>query len=457
MCICLTCTESMRWSSCWIAFTWKPEEVRKTLEVLRPRDWKCAEKIGEDDILKHDVEIYTLLRLIRAALHPDAGQTVELDAECDVEKLASIIVRQSLVTLVYPVIKRQTADGWQPTREKLKPVYEQEIHKGLVQEYEIQTLLDDMEKDGIDCLPMKGWIMRNYYPDPLMRSMCDLDVLLREMDSEKMRQWMEARKYTFENDVYLVHDEYMKPPYMCVELHRYLIDPEIVTKQILTWVNQLQENIWNTQLLIKDKQHIYQLGNEDFYIYYLLHLYKHFMSTGAGIRPIIDMYMLSQKEKNLDVDYITRQLELLDLEMFAHSIENFSKTCFDRDSLVDDIEPIILEYLLSSGVHGDQKTQQMTKFVRENRNSLQKSILSRQIKRCFPVLQIMQKQYPVLYSYPWLLPVFWGVRAVHIARFERQKIKHFNDNTKGVLQHRQESSYKYDLIKQAFELLGIRK
>ena len=166
--------------------------------------------------MKHDVEIYTLLRLIRAALHPDADQTVELDAECDAEKLAGVIVRQSLVTLVYPVIERQTADGWQPVREKLKPVYEQKIHKGLVQEYEIQTLLDDLEKDGIDCLPMKGWIMRNYYPDPLMRSMGDLDVLLKDMDSEKMQKWLEARGYILKNNTHPVHDEYIKPPlYVC--------------------------------------------------------------------------------------------------------------------------------------------------------------------------------------------------------------------------------------------------
>ena len=142
----------------------------------------------EDDMLNHDVESNILLRLIRAALRSDADQTVELDAECDAEKLADIIVRQSLVTLVYPVIERQTAASWQLAREKLKPVYDRELHKGMVQEYEIQTLLDDMERDGIDCLPMKGWIMRNYYPNPLMRSMGDLDVLLKDMDSEKMQK-----------------------------------------------------------------------------------------------------------------------------------------------------------------------------------------------------------------------------------------------------------------------------
>ena len=152
-----------------------------------------------------------MLCLIRKALHPDDEQTVQLDAGCDAEKLEAMIKRQSLVTMVYPVIMRQADDAWRPLKERLRPVYDREIHKGMVQEYEIQSLLDDMEKDGIDCLPMKGWIMRNYYPDPLMRSMADFDVLLKEMDSQRMQKWMEARGYAPDHIEQSVHDTYRKP------------------------------------------------------------------------------------------------------------------------------------------------------------------------------------------------------------------------------------------------------
>ena len=48
-----------------------------------------------------------MLCLIRKALHPDDEQTVQLDAGCDAEKLEAMIKRQSLVTMVYPVIMRQ--------------------------------------------------------------------------------------------------------------------------------------------------------------------------------------------------------------------------------------------------------------------------------------------------------------------------------------------------------------
>ena len=85
-----------------------------------------------------------MLCLIRKALHPDDEQTVQLDAGCDAEKLEAMIKRQSLVTMVYPVIMRQADDAWRPLKERLRPVYDREIHKGMVQEYEIQSLLYDM-------------------------------------------------------------------------------------------------------------------------------------------------------------------------------------------------------------------------------------------------------------------------------------------------------------------------
>ena len=403
-------------SSCWTAFTWKPEEVRKTLEALRPRNWKCAAKIGEDDILKHDVEIYTLLRLIRAALHPDADQTVELDAECDVEKLAGIIVRQSLVTLVYPVIKRQTADGWQPAREKLKPVYEQEIHKGLVQEYEIQTLLDDLEKDGIDCLPMKGWIMRNYYPDPLMRSMCDLDVLLREMDSEKMRQWMEARGYAPEHIEQDVHDTYIKPPYMNIELHRRLMNETRLRQQHTDWRENWLASLWRQEYLLEGKKHIYRFSDEDFLVHHLLHFYKHFTESGVGVRPLADLYLFLQaKRQILQWEYLESQLDALHILTFSKRMMRLASQCFE-DGELDSSACLVVEYMTRTGIYGDRVTME-TSYLLRGENKVRGFF-----GRCFLPITAMKNIYPRLHRAPWLLPFYWAARIGRIVFLEPYKL-----------------------------------
>ena len=372
--------------------------------------------------MKHDVEIYTLLRLIRAALHPDADQTVELDAGCNAEKLASIIARQSLVTLVYPVIARQTADGWQPAREKLKPVYEQEIHKGLVQEYEIQTLLDDLEKDGIDCLPMKGWIMRNYYPDPLMRSMCDLDVLLREMDSEKMRQWMEVRGYEAVRSKQTFHDEYIKPPYMYVELHHELIDKFNLQPPEIAWLDRMTPSFWQDSALVDGKKHEYQLSDELFYIHHISHFYKHFTRMGVGIRPVIDLYfLLTQKGDTLDWNYIDKQLKELHLYDFSEKMKMISWACFRENQPLDEQTMLVVRYLTGSGLYGDQLIRESLSIANDQYGS--KNVAVRMLKRCFLPLERMKDQYSCLYRYPILLPVCWLRRIARIVFLQNKKLR----------------------------------
>ena len=97
-------------------------------------------------------ETELLLQLMRAALcRPDSALDW-LDG-CSAPALAEQIEEQSLVTMLYPTIRGQAGGAWEALAARLKPVYDRELHRGLMQEYEIGALLDDLERDGIDCLP----------------------------------------------------------------------------------------------------------------------------------------------------------------------------------------------------------------------------------------------------------------------------------------------------------------
>lgn len=409
-------------------------------------------------MLNHEKETDVLLSLVRVALRPNSDQTVDLSSECDPQKLAAMIVRQSLVTMVYPVILRQTEDCWTAIKESLRPVYDHAIHKGLVQEYEFQSLLDDMEKDGIDCLPMKGWIMRNYYPDPLMRSMGDLDVLIKDMDSPKMQEWMETRKYDLENNTHPVHDEYQKLPYAFVELHRKLIDVNYMLKIQVEWGEQLLKQIWHKRNLVRGSGHIYSLQDEDFYIYHLLHFYKHFMYAGSGIRPLVDIYIfLKKKEKSLDRVYLQRQLKILKLSTFAEKMEQLAVACFDRQALqhgmnVEDIRRVT-GYLTGTSTYGDEVTFKLASVVRQGTGSFKRDILSSRIKKCFPPRQILQERYPKLQNYPWMLPFYWILRAVRIIFLERYKVYEMGKKTEELVKNTELDTYRE--IENIFRLIGI--
>ena len=49
-----------------------------------------------------------------------------------------------------------------------------------IQHFEISALMDSLEFHKIEYMPLKGWLMKNYYPYPNMRTMCDVDILVNQ-------------------------------------------------------------------------------------------------------------------------------------------------------------------------------------------------------------------------------------------------------------------------------------
>lgn len=401
-----------------------------------------------------ETESEMLLGLVRAALRPEPDQAVQWEEDCDPQALSRIILRQSLVTMVYPAICRQTDARWSGVKELLKPAYDREIHKGMIQEYEFQTLLEGMERDGIDCLPLKGWVMRDYYPDPLMRSMGDLDVLIREMDRQRMQEWMEAKGYTLKNNRNPVHDEYQKPPCAFVELHRYLIDIHYLWKLNTRWVSELEQQIWNPDTLAENQKHIHKMRDEDFYIYHLLHFYKHFLYAGSGIRPVLDVFIFLRSKPDLDRVYLDQQLKKMRLEPFARKIEGLAAAWFGGGAIGKE-EREVLAWLTASGTYGDQAAMDVIRIASDGKDSLQKNIRSMQRTRILPGLAMMQKRYPRLNRHPWLLPLYWVIRAMRVIFFEREKIEAMRDTEQAALHSGRES--KYQQMERMLEMVGINQ
>lgn len=48
------------------------------------------------------------------------------------------------------------------------------------QQHELSVIKSEFEKNGIDYAPIKGSVVREYYPRPELRTMGDADVLIKE-------------------------------------------------------------------------------------------------------------------------------------------------------------------------------------------------------------------------------------------------------------------------------------
>ena len=370
-------------------------------------------------------ETEVLLSLMRAALRQEFEAPLAWTDGCDAEKLDAMIRRQSLVTMVYPVIARQQGAGWDGLRKSLKDCFARETHRGITQEYEIGCLLEDLEKDGIDCLPMKGWVIRDYYPDPLMRSMNDLDVLVKDMDSRKMQEWMEAHGYHPDHIEQEVHDTYVRPPYMYIELHRRLMGEDWLKRRHTTWREERLASLWQKTYLLEGKSHLYRFSDEDFLVHHLLHFYKHFTGPGVGIRPLADLYLFLQKNKQtLDQEYLKKQLEELHIAAFSEQMERLASACFEGQEL-DEKAWLVLDYLTHTGIYGDYATLAVSHLFWDREKTAAQSRRHFFLSQCFWPLSIMKNRYPRLHDAPWLLPVYWVLRIGRVVFREHYKLSGF--------------------------------
>lgn len=397
-------------------------------------------------------ETRMLLLLMRAALNRQWEQEIAWIPGCDGDRLREMILRQSLVTMVYPVLKRQKGEQWERLQTQMKPLYDQAVHSGLMQEYEIQTLLDGMERDGLDCLPMKGWLLRDCYPEPLMRSMGDFDVLVRETDTETLRVWMEQRGYQPVSIGNKVHDEYHKPPSTHVELHKVLMEQCYFWKIDTGWFERLGQRVWNPEALAEGRQHIYRLSDEDFYLYHLLHFYKHLMYAGAGIRQLADTYLfLQEKGAALDRESLNEKLKALHLEDFAEQIQKAAFRAFAGEELDGDTAAVV-DFLTSETVYGGKQNAQYIALASQGGGSVEQDVSKMVWRRLFPSLQSMQDRYPKLCDAPWLLPVYWVIRAGRVGILERSKMGRLKAEAAGA---KEMDAEKYEQLKKVYEVLKI--
>ncbi|MCR5652723.1 MAG: nucleotidyltransferase family protein, partial [Ruminococcus sp.] len=139
-----------------------------------------------------------------------------------------------------------------------------------------QQVFDAFEKAEIPFLPLKGAILKNYYPNPALRTFTDIDIYSGK-DTETAEKVLMELGYEQEgcddhNDI-----SYVKKPSIHIELHRELFPDDY------DFEGYFDEPFKHTEL--KDGyryNHLYK--TDDFFVHVLCHLYKHFTFGGCGLR-----------------------------------------------------------------------------------------------------------------------------------------------------------------------------
>ena len=216
--------------------------------------------------------IYMLFSILRSIFNGDQvsdadKQLVTEDLLKDIVKLASKHDIAHLVAL--GIINNELVD--EQTKSQLQQIVFRAVYRYEKQNYELKQVCEALEKAQIPFIPLKGSVIRKYYPEPWMRTSCDIDVLVHEKNLRT------AVSYLVENLNYTEHEQnshdisLFSPSGNHIELHYDLVENHIADSP-----SEILADVWNVVELKEGYSYHYEMPDDMFYFYHVAHMAKHF-------------------------------------------------------------------------------------------------------------------------------------------------------------------------------------
>lgn len=247
------------------------------------------------------------------------------------------------------------------------------------------------EKEKIAFVPLKGAVIRNIYPEPWMRTSCDIDILVHEDEIERALQVLiEKLGYTVKgernyHDISLYSDTGVH-----LELHFNI-------KENMENIDRLLEKVWDYATPKEEGSYEYVLTNEFLLFQHVAHMSYHVVGGGCSVRYFMDLFLLENKLE-FDKTIFGKMLEECGLVKFYKAVSKLARVWF-ADESHDDVTLSLQKYILFGGIYG-------TKVNSIAMNDEKKSTVAYVADRVFMPYEKLCITYPGLKGKKILLPFY---------------------------------------------------
>lgn len=277
----------------------------------------------------------------------------------------------------------------------------------------LQYIMNELQE--VPFFFVKGIEVAKYYPMPPLRTMGDCDIVVNPEDFQNTINELCSLGFngTSVTDVHEWSCDYLG---LHFELHDVLVrDGE--------YANTIQVTFFNNYSLYVHKG---VLDDNFHYLFLLMHLRKHFINNGVGIRQFMDIAVEIQRGPELDWVWIEEKLLYLNLSVFAHACYSIIEKWFGIvapvvfDRLDECAIREITEKVICNGVFGFADNNN-----RDNKasNALLLKDGNEYTNRFLYFFSNLFPGYTYMNGYPGcgfltgrklLLPIAWGRRFIHI-------------------------------------------
>ena len=273
----------------------------------------------------------------------------------------------------------------------------QAVYRYVRQDVEYQDVCRVLEQAGIPYIPLKGTILRPYYPEAWMRTSCDTDILIHKEDLERAQNLIQDNLHYVERRVSPHDVSLISPSNELLELHFAIIEDFVLPK-----AREILENIWDYAVPVEGKGCQYALPDDLFYYYHMVHMAKHVANGGCSIRFFLDTWMLNHKiphDKAARDAFLEKGYRLT----FARAAEQLSEIWFSGVK-EDANSDYFAQYILRGGNFGNLTNRVALRRTKEGGKV--KFLMTRII---LPY-DLIKYYFPILQEKKWLTPWYQIVR-----------------------------------------------
>lgn len=258
------------------------------------------------------------------------------------------------------------------------------------QKFELDRIKSLFEKLQVPFIPLKGSVLRKYYPEEWMRTSCDIDILIKPENIEKCVNAL-TQDFSFtvkkigEYDISLY-----SPGKVHLELHFGFMESMFKASKSL-------DKIWDSVKQVSTGRYEYIMPDDVFYYHQVVHMAKHFEYGGCGLRFFIDIWILNHSSDFIKTTKSERLLAEVGLVKFEHVMLQVSEVWF-TDKTHNDLTRRVENYIMSSGLYGNSQNLMATKQIKSG--GKKKYAFS----RVFLSYEKLLELYPSLYGKKFLIP-----------------------------------------------------
>lgn len=266
--------------------------------------------------------------------------------------------------------------------------------------YEFRRVCELLEKINVPFVPLKGSVLRSYYPEPWMRLSCDIDILIKDTDIDiavealtgELNYQIDRRK---EYDVSLFSENHTH-----LELHFGLMEDTFAASKSLSM-------IWDCVSPIAEGKMQRIMSDDAFYYHQIVHMAKHFAANGCGIRFFADIWILNNSKTFNKTEVYKQYLKEVNLDDFEAFAVKLSNVWFENEKHSETTSEM-QNYVFHSGLYGTTENHYASLQIKaggKNRYA---------VSRIFLPFDKLARKYPYLEKHKYLAPFYQVKRWTEI-------------------------------------------